>query len=346
MQLTMIQADDWHLHLRDGDALATTVAHSAAQFSRALIMPNLKPPITQVVMAEAYQQRILAALPETMSFEPLMTLYLTESTPVEEATRAAASDVIKAFKYYPAGATTNSDAGVRNLEKIYPLLEAMQTSGLVLCLHGEVVDSDVDIFDREKLFIERALIPLVAAFPALKIVLEHITTKEAAAFVQSAPSTVAATLTPQHLLYNRNALFQGGIRPHYYCLPILKRECHRLALAEAALSGNPKFFLGTDSAPHTQATKESDCGCAGVYSAHAALALYAEFFEQHGALDKLEAFASHFGADFYGVPRNTRTITLTKKPWRIANDYPLGQGRLIPFRAGETMQWSLSGSGQ
>jgi len=341
MLLTITQPDDWHLHLRDGVALTTTVPHSAAQFSRALVMPNLKPPVTTVAMAKKYRQRILAALPSGAEFEPLMTLYLTESTSVDEVALAAEYGPVKAFKYYPAGATTNSDAGVRKLEKIYPLLEKMQSCGLVLCLHGEVVDSDVDIFDREKVFIERSLAPLADTFPHLRIVLEHITTREATQFVRETSDNIAATLTPQHLLYSRNALFQGGIRPHYYCLPILKHERHRLALEEAALSANPKFFLGTDSAPHSQSAKENACGCAGVYSAHAALALYAEFFERHRALEKFEAFASHFGADFYRVPRNQGTVTLQKYPWRVPANYPLGEEKLVPFRATDTLQWTL-----
>ncbi len=341
MQLTITQPDDWHLHLRDGVALATTVPHSATQFARALVMPNLKPPVTTVAMAKEYRRRILAALPANIEFEPMMTLYLTESTGADEVAMAADYRPIKAFKYYPAGATTNSEAGVRDLEKIYPLLEKIQAYGQVLCLHGEVVDSEVDIFDREKVFVERSLARLVDTFPDLRIVLEHITTREATQFVRGASDNVAATLTPQHLLYNRNALFEGGIRPHYYCLPVLKHERHRLALEEAALSSNPKFFLGTDSAPHSQSSKENACGCAGVYSAHAALALYAEFFEHHQALEKLEAFASHFGADFYRVPRNRHTVTLEKCPWRVPESYPLGEEKLIPFRACDSLQWTL-----
>jgi len=341
MQLTITQPDDWHLHLRDGVALITTVPHTAAQFARALIMPNLKTPVTSVAMAREYRQRILAALPDGSEFEPMMTLYLTESTSTDEVALAAESDIVKAFKYYPAGATTNSESGVHDLEKIHPLLEKMQSCGLVLCLHGEVVDSEVDIFDREKVFIERSLAPLVETFPRLRIVLEHITTSEATEFVRGASDNVAATITPQHLLYGRNALFQGGIRPHYYCLPVLKHERHRRAVEEVALSANPRFFLGTDSAPHSQLAKENACGCAGVYSAHAALALYAEFFEQRQALEKLEAFASHFGANFYRVPRNQNTVTLEKSPWRVPTDYPLGEEKLIPFRSGETLQWTL-----
>ena len=342
MQLTITQPDDWHLHLRDGDVLATTVAHSAAQFGRAIVMPNLKPPVTSVEMALRYRERILAARPDNNDFEPLMTLYLTESTSVDDIAQAADCESIKAFKYYPAGATTNSDAGVRNLEHVYPLLEKVQQTDLVLCLHGEVVDNTVDIFDREAVFIDRSLRSLVAEFPALKIVLEHITTRDAAEFVASAPDNVAATLTPQHLLYNRNALFQGGIRPHYYCLPILKHELHRQALESAALSGNKKFFLGTDSAPHSTSSKENACGCAGVYSAHAALELYAEFFEQHNALDKLEGFASFFGADFYGLPRNTKSVTLSKREWLTPDSYAFGKQQLTPFRAGEQLHWQIS----
>ena len=341
MQLTITQPDDWHLHLRDDDALQTTVPHSAAQFSRVLVMPNLKPPVTTVESAESYRQRILAACPDDRQFEPMMTLYLTETTPLEEVRRAGESPFVKAFKYYPAGATTNSDAGVRDLKRVYPLLEQMQAENVVLCLHGEVVDGDVDIFAREAEFIERSLKPVVRTFPALKIVLEHITTREAVEFVANAADNIAATITPQHLLYNRNALFQGGIRPHYYCLPILKHERHRQALVDAAISGSSKFFLGTDSAPHTQANKENACGCAGIYSAHAAMEFYAHVFEMHDALEKLEGFASHHGADFYGVPRNTTTVTLRKNAWKVPDHYTLGSERLIPFHAGETLNWSF-----
>ncbi|MEM7208987.1 MAG: dihydroorotase [Pseudomonadota bacterium] len=341
MQLTITQPDDWHLHLRDGSALATTVAHSAAQFSRVLVMPNLKPPVTTVAMAMNYRQRIMDACPDGYTFDPKMTLYLTEQTRPDEVARAGANEHIVAFKYYPAGATTNSDAGVRALEKVYPLLEAMQEHDVVLCLHGEVVDPDVDIFDRERVFIERSLASVVEAFPNLRIVLEHITTRDAAQFVATARDRVAATITPQHLLYNRNAMLVGGIRPHYYCLPILKSEQHRQGLIDAALSGSPRFFLGTDSAPHTQANKENACGCAGVYSAHAAIELYAEFFDQHNALDKLDAFSSEYGAAFYGVSRNTRTITLKKESWRVPDAYPFGGEPLVPFQAGTDLNWRM-----
>ena len=339
--LTITQPDDWHLHLRDGPALATTVAHSARQFSRALIMPNLKPPVTTVAMALEYRERILQHVPESSRFNPQMTLYLTESTSPDEVVRAAECDVVRAFKYYPAGATTNSDAGVRSLQSVYPVLEKMQETGVVLCLHGEVVDSEVDIFDREQRFIDDHLSRVVADFPALNIVLEHITTRDAAEFVEAASSRVAATLTPQHLMFNRNAMLVGGIRPHYYCLPILKSESHREALVAAATSGNRKFFLGTDSAPHSRDAKETACGCAGVYSAHAALEFYAGFFEQRGALDKLEGFASHFGADFYGLERNPGTITLSRSAWAVPETYAFGDESLVPFQAGTHLDWQL-----
>ncbi|MCB1822880.1 MAG: dihydroorotase, partial [Candidatus Competibacteraceae bacterium] len=306
--LTLTRPDDWHLHVRDGAALRVVVPHSARQFARAIIMPNLRPPVTTTEQALAYRTRIVDAVSPSMDFQPLMTLYLTDHTSPAEIARAQSSGYVHAVKLYPAGATTNADAGVTAIEKVSPVLEAMQAQGMPLLVHGEVTDPAVDVFDRESVFIARVLIPLIRDFPELKVVMEHITTQEAADFVRDAPVTVAATITAHHLLYNRNALFQGGVRPHYYCLPVLKRERHRQALVKAATSGNPKFFLGTDSAPHPRQGKETACGCAGCYTAHAALELYAEAFEAAGALDKLEAFASFHGADFYGLPRNTATI--------------------------------------
>ncbi|MEQ6340307.1 MAG: dihydroorotase [Gammaproteobacteria bacterium] len=341
-QITLTRPDDWHLHLRDGVALTTTVAHTARCFARAIIMPNLKPPVTTTDAALAYRARILAAVPEGMSFDPLMTLYLTDNTPPQEIARARNSGHVAAVKLYPAGATTHSDAGVTALEKTYPALEAMQEHGLPLLIHGEVTDNDIDIFDRERVFIERHLIPLAARFPGLRIVLEHITTKDAADYVAGASDNIAATITAHHLLLNRNAMLAGGIRPHYYCLPILKRETHRQALVAAAASGSPKFFLGTDSAPHARHTKEAACGCAGIYTAHAAIELYAEAFEQAGALDKLEAFASFHGPDFYRLPRNSGHITLRRHTWRVPESFGLGEDALIPFRAGETVAWGVT----
>ncbi len=339
--LSMVRADDWHVHLRDGAWLALTVPHVARQFARALVMPNLNPPVTTCDQALAYRDRILAAVPAGCDFSPQMTLYLNTDTTHDEIVRACASGCIVAGKYYPAGATTNSRWGVGQIERLYPVFESMQQLGMVLCLHGEVVDSDVDVFARERVFIERHLAALVENFPQLKIVLEHISTHEAVEFVRDAPDTLAASVTPQHLLYNRNALFEGGLRPHHYCLPVLKHERHRRALADAALSGNPKFFLGTDSAPHDRSLKESACGCAGVYSAHAALALYAEFFACHEALDKYEAFASHYGADFYGVARNESRVKLHKTDWTVPDSYGSGSHRVVPLRAGELLRWSL-----
>ena len=333
--------DDWHLHLRDGDAIASVVAHTAQRFARAIVMPNLKPPVTTVAQAEDYRQRILANLPAGSRFQPLMTLYLAESTTVEEIARAKASDSVFAVKYYPAGATTNSQSGVRELTRVYPVLEAMERCGLPLLLHGEVTDPDVDIFDRERVFIERHLRPLRARFPALRMVLEHVTTRDGVDFVSAAPANVAATITAHHLLLNRNALFQGGIHPHHYCLPILKRETHRAALLQAATSGDPHFFLGTDSAPHARAAKESACGCAGIYTAHAAIELYAEAFEQAGRLDRLEAFASFHGADFYRLPRNQERLVLERTPWSVPDAYPLGAATCQPMRAGESVAWSV-----
>lgn len=342
--ITITRPDDWHLHLRDGAAMRDVLPHTAARFARAIVMPNLKPPVTTTELALAYRERILAALPPGSRFEPLMTLYLTDNTPPAEITRARDSGAVHAVKYYPAGATTNSDSGVTALEKCFPVLEAMEKAGMPLLVHGEVTDADVDVFDRERVFIERTLAPVVERFQGLKVVMEHITTREAAAFVTAAPQRVAATLTPQHLLLNRNALFTGGVRPHNYCLPILKREVHRAALVAAATSGNPKFFLGTDSAPHARHTKENDCGCAGMYTAHAGIELYAEVFAAAGALDRLEAFAGHFGADFYGLPRNTGKITLQQQSWEVPASVPFGADTLVPMRAGGTVQWRIAGA--
>ncbi|MDM7456135.1 MAG: dihydroorotase [Tepidimonas sp.] len=338
--LTLIRPDDWHVHLRDGAALATTVPHTAAQFARAIVMPNLKPPVTRAAQAAAYRERILAARPAGAVFEPLMTLYLTDNLPPQEIERAREAGVV-AVKLYPAGATTNSDAGVTDIRRIYRTLEAMQRAGLLLLVHGEVTDSEVDIFDREAVFIERVLDPLRRDFAGLKIVLEHITTKEAAQYVAEAGSNLAATITAHHLLYNRNALLAGGIRPHHYCLPVLKREVHRQALAAAATSGHPRFFLGTDSAPHAVQLKEHACGCAGCYTAPVALELYAEAFEAAGALDKLEGFASLHGPDFYGLPRNTERVTLKREAWTVPERYRFGDVEVRPLRAGETLGWRL-----
>jgi len=338
LTLTLTRPDDWHLHLRDGDYLRAVLPDTARRFARAIIMPNLKSPVTTVALAQAYRQRILDALAPAARFEPLMTLYLTDNTRPEEIIKL---NQIVTIKYYPAGATTNSDAGVTDLARCANVLEAMQETGVPLLVHGEVTDSAVDIFDRERVFLEKVLAPLIAKYPRLKVVVEHITTCEAAQFVTQAPSHIAATITAHHLLLNRNALFAGGMRPHHYCLPVLKRETHREALVAAAISGNPKFFLGTDSAPHARHTKETDCGCAGCYTAHAGIELYAEAFEAAGALDKLEGFASHFGADFYGLPRNRDTITLRREPWRVPADVAYGGDRLTPFRAGEEVAWRL-----
>ncbi len=339
--LTITRPDDWHLHLRDGDAMKSVLPDTARRFARAIVMPNLKPPVTTVDAASAYRDRIIAALPAGMSFEPLMTLYLTDNTTSEEIRAARKSGFVHAVKYYPAGATTNSDSGVTDMHKAYPAIAAMEEHGLPLLLHGEVTDPDVDVFDREAVFIERYLTRLLHDFPKLKIVLEHITTRQAAEFIASAPINVGATITAHHLLYNRNAMFKGGIRPHYYCLPVLKRETHREALLAAAISGNPKFFLGTDSAPHAKNTKETSCGCAGIYTAHAAIEFYAEVFEQAGALNKLEAFASFFGADFYGLARNTEKIALTKENWTVPENLAMGDQQLVPLRAAETMSWKI-----
>ena len=337
-RLTLTRPDDWHVHLRDGDMLAAVLPDTARQFGRAIVMPNLKPPVRTVAEAAAYRQRILAALPTGMRFDPLMTLYLTDNTDPAEIAMAKASGFVQAVKYYPAGATTNSDSGVTDIRKVDAALEAMQEAGLPLLLHGEVTDPEVDVFDREAVFIDRILAPLLQRLPRLKVVLEHITTRQAAEFVTAAPANVAATVTAHHLLYNRNAMFLGGMRPHYYCLPVLKRENHRRALVEAAIGGNPKFFLGTDSAPHAKGAKEAACGCAGIYTAHAALELYAEAFDAAGALDKLEAFASLFGPDFYGLPRNRGTVTLIRETSAVATDHPSG---VVPLRAGENLGWRL-----
>ena len=341
-RLEITRPDDWHLHLRDGDALASVIGHTAERFARAIVMPNLKPPVTTVAQAEDYRRRIMASLPAGSRFQPLMTLYLTEDTPVDEIARATDSDSVFAVKYYPAGATTNSQSGVRELSRVYHVLEAMERLELPLLLHGEVTDPAIDIFDRERVFIERHLLPLQARFPGLRMVLEHITTRDAVEFVRGAPANVAATITAHHLLLNRNALFEGGIRPHNYCAPILKRETHRAALLLAATSGDAHFFLGTDSAPHARETKETACGCAGLYTAHAAIELYAEAFDQAGRLDRLEAFASFHGADFYRLPRNQDRIALERTPWIVPHDYPLAGSTCRPMRAGESVAWSLA----
>ena len=341
-RIEITQPDDWHLHLRDGQALAAVLPHTAERFGRAVVMPNLKPPVTTTADAAAYRDRIRAALPSGSGFEPLMTLYLTDRTPPEEIRRARDSGFVHAVKLYPAGATTNSDSGVTSLERCRPALEALQDVGMPLLVHGEVTDADVDVFDRERVFLERTLQPLVEAMPRLRVVLEHITTAESARFVQNARPGVAATITAHHLLLNRNALFQGGVRPHHYCLPVLKRESHREALVAVATSGDPRFFLGTDSAPHARHTKENDCGCAGVYSAHAGIELYAEAFDQAGALHRLEGFASHHGADFYGLPRNRRRIVLERRPCPVPVEYAYGEHRLVPLRAGGEVAWSLA----
>lgn len=340
-KITLTQPDDWHLHVRNDDILRLVIAHTARQFGRAIIMPNLKPPVTTVAAAETYRDEILAALPRHSDFNPLMTLYLTDNTAAEEVRKVADSDHVHAFKLYPAGATTNSDSGVSNLDGIFPILEAMEKQDVPLLIHGEVTADQYDIFDREKIFLEQKLSRIVQRFPSLRIVVEHATTQEAVQFVESASDKVAATITPQHLMFNRNALLAGGIRPHHYCLPILKREHHRQALVKAAISGNPKFFLGTDSAPHLTHLKENACGCAGCYSAHAALELYAEVFEKENALDKLEGFASFHGADFYRLPRNTKTVTLQKQRWEVPNNYREGDTRITPLKAGESIGWKF-----
>ena len=340
-RLTLARPDDWHLHLRDGPALRAVVGFTAARFGRAVVMPNLKPPVTTTAMALEYRSRIVASLPAGCSFEPLMTLYLTDNTPPAEVDRALESGAVCGFKYYPAGATTHSDSGVTRLERTFSVLERMEERGLVLQVHGEVTDADVDIFDREREFIDRHLSRIVSRYPRLRVVLEHVTTREAVDFVRSQGGNVAATVTPQHLLLNRNALLAGGIRPHHYCLPVLKRERDRAALLEAVASGHPRFFLGTDSAPHARADKESACGCAGVFSAPAAIELYAEAFEEAGALGRLEAFASHFGPDFYRLPRNGGSLTLVREPWAVPASCPFGAEEIVPFRAGTQVAWRL-----
>lgn len=339
--LTITRPDDWHLHLRDGAALKAVLPDSARQFARAIVMPNLRPPVTTTDLAITYRQRILQALPIGMVFEPLMTLYLTDNTLAEEIACAKASGIVHGVKLYPAGATTNSDSGVTSLDKCASALAEMEKLGMPLLVHAEVTDADVDVFDRERVFIERHMIPLLKNFPALKVVFEHITTKDAADFVLQAPSNVAATITAHHLLMNRNDMFKGGIQPHHYCLPILKREEHRVALVNAATSGNPKFFLGTDSAPHAKHTKEVACGCAGIYTARTAIELYTEAFESVNALDKLEGFASFYGADFYGLPRNNSLVTLAKENWNVPTSLPYDGDMLVPMRAGQSMLWRL-----
>jgi dihydroorotase len=341
-RLTITRPDDWHLHLRDGDAMKAVLPDTARRFARAIVMPNLKPPVTTVAKAAAYRERIQSAVTPGLTFTPLMTLYLTDKLPADEIDRAKGSGFVHAIKLYPAGATTNSDAGVTDLRKCATTLARMEKLGLPLLVHGEVTDPAIDIFDREAVFIDTVLAPLLKDFPALKVVLEHITTQDGAEFVKASGANVAATITAHHLLLNRNAIFAGGIRPHHYCLPVLKRERHRQALVAAAISGNPKFFLGTDSAPHAKRTKEAACGCAGCYTAHAGIELYADAFEAAGALDKLEGFASHFGADFYGLPRNTEKITLVRESWQVPAELPyLVDDALVPLRAGETIAWRL-----
>ncbi len=340
-KITLTRPDDWHLHLRDGDVLADIVPHTAARFGRAIVMPNLKPPVITTEQAVDYRERILKAVPAGVSFQPLMTLYLTDNTEVDEIARARASGVVHAVKYYPAGATTNSDSGVTDIRRVYPVLEAMAEQGMPLLVHGEVTDPAVDVFDREAVFIERVLLPLLADIPSLKIIFEHITTREAVELVRQTPERLGATITPQHLMMNRNAIFQGGINPHHYCLPVLKREEHRQALVDAATSGDSRFFLGTDSAPHARTAKENACGCAGMYSAHAALEFYAQVFEEAGALDRLEAFASFHGPDFYGLPRNSDSITLVREAWQLPETISFGKEELIPLGAGEVLSWRL-----
>jgi len=340
-KLIITRPDDWHLHLRDGLMLATVLADTAYRFRRAIVMPNLNPPITTLEAAKAYRERILAVLPNETSFEPLMTLYLNDEITPGEVEKAYRSGIVHGVKLYPAGATTNSDFGVTSIKKIEPVLALMQILGLPLLLHGEVTDPGIDVFDREKVFLQTVLAEILDHFPRLKIVLEHITTLDSVEFVKAAPSNVAATITAHHLILNRNAMFAGGFRPHHYCLPILKRENHRMALVGAATSGNPKFFLGTDSAPHTRTAKEKDCGCAGLYTAHAAIELYAEVFDSVGALDRLEGFASFFGADFYGLPRNSGSLTLIRHTRPVPAVLPVGQDVIVPFRAGTTLQWQV-----
>jgi dihydroorotase len=340
--ITLGRPDDFHLHLRDGAAMASVLPFTAQQFGRALVMPNLKPPVTTVAMAGDYRDRIIRAIPSGCEFSPMMALYLTDSTTVDEVKRVASSEFVHAFKYYPAGATTNSDSGVTALAKVYPLLEAMQQLGVVLCIHGEVTDPNTDVFDREALFVDGSLAQIARDFPALKMVVEHITTQEAADFVAASGANVAATITPQHLLYNRTSMFTGGIRPHLYCLPILKRETHRQALLRAATSGSAKFFLGTDSAPHAKNSKEACCGAAGCFTSHAAIELYAEAFDATSALDKLDGFASRFGAAFYGLPRNVGQVTLRRQPWTPPNEFSFGGETIVPLTVGRTLSWKLT----
>jgi dihydroorotase len=342
MELTLARPDDWHLHVRDGKALASVVPHTARRFARAIIMPNLQPPVTDTAQASAYRDRILAAVPGDCEFHPLMTLYLTDRTSPEILHEAAASGFVHGVKLYPAGATTHSDAGVTDIRNVHGALEVMEMLGMPLQVHAEVTDPAIDVFDRERVFIDTILEPLTRQFPALKVVLEHVTTCEGVDFVLEAGDNVAATITAHHLLLNRNAMFSGGLRPHAYCLPVLKREQHRAALLAAATGGNRKFFLGTDSAPHARERKESACGCAGIYTAHAALELYAQAFEAAGALHRLEGFASQFGADFYGLPRNTACVTLQKADWEVPGAYPLDDSTVIPMCAGETLHWQLA----
>lgn len=340
--ITITKPDDWHLHLRDGEMLGTTVPHTARSFSRAIVMPNLKPPVTTVEQALAYRQRILDALPTDTNFSPLMTLYLTDNLAQEELVRLSEEPAVVAVKYYPAGATTNSDSGVSSIDRVMPSLEVMAKRGIPLLIHGEVTDGEIDIFDREQRFIDTVLAPLRAQLPELKVVLEHITTANAVEFVSEQNSNVAATITVHHLLYNRNHLLAGGVRPHFYCLPVLKRNSHQLALIEAATSGNPKFFLGTDSAPHPKGDKEAACGCAGIYTAPGALELYAEVFDQADALDRLEGFASLYGPRFYGLPVNTEKISLVRDSWQMEESFQFGSNTVIPLRAGETLHWRLA----
>ncbi len=340
-EITLVRPDDWHLHLRDGAALTDTVAHTARYMGRAIVMPNLVPAVTTTELALGYRERILKQVPEGVSFDPLMTLYLTDNTSADEIRAAKESGIVYGIKLYPAGATTNSDQGVTDITRTYAALEKMNALGLPLLIHGEVTRSEIDIFDREKVFIDETLAPLHRKFPTLKIVLEHITTRDAAEFVAAAGDNIGATITPQHLMYNRNQMLVGGIRPHYYCLPILKRNAHQQALQDAVVSGSSKFFLGTDSAPHTKHSKENDCGCAGCFTAHAAIELYAEIFEELGILDKLEAFSSFNGPDFYGLPRNMDTITLRKENWTVPIEYPLGHESIVPLNSGATMRWKV-----
>jgi dihydroorotase len=340
--ISILRPDDWHVHLRDGAALEAVAGFTAQRFGRAIVMPNLKPAVTTTDMARAYRQRILAALPAGSSFEPLLTLYLTNTTAPAEIDRALGAGFVHGVKLYPAGATTHSDAGVTDIKQVYGVLAHMEEVGMRLLVHGESPQDEVDVFDREAHFIDAVLAPLLDRFPKLKVVFEHITTSRAVNFVKGCRAGVAATITPQHLLHNRNAIFSKGIRPHYYCLPILKREQDRRALLEAATSGNPRFFLGTDSAPHEKAAKENACGCAGMFTAHAAIELYAEAFESAGRLDRLEGFASHFGADFYGLPRHSERITLLEEPWKVPDSLAFGDGALVPYRAGETVGWRLA----